>query len=216
MVEGTSAPERINSRGVGATAYAKWIAACSTLSVASIIGLAWTGLHPDGHPLIFAFSVSWLAATAVAGFTRPTFLRMDPQRFRLARWEHEGRLYRRLGVTRFSRLLTHTPLGWLNPMLRVRAFGRSQIQLLLREMNFAEGAHWIGGLLTLGLVIGYSIAGHQAVALSFAVVLVSAHLYPVMLQRSNRTRILRLCERQDRLNSPSSRPKAACVPRRHA
>jgi hypothetical protein len=192
--------------------HVQWLAVCWILSVGSIIALGWTGLHPDRHPLGFACSVSWFIAAAVAGFTRNAFLRMNPQWFGLARWEQESRAYERAGVAAFCWLLMHTPLGWLNPMLRMRTCGRAGIQELLKEMNFAEGAHWIGGLITMGLGIGYFIDGHKAVGLSFALVLVAAHLYPVMLQRANRARILRLCERQERLNKAWSQRKAVVAP----
>ena len=209
-------PGQTTSKEVGMRAYVKWLAACWTSSVGSIIALGWTGLHPDRHPLVFAWSVSWFIAAAVAGLTRNVFLRMDPQRFALARWERESRAYERFGLAGFCWLLKHTPFGWLNPILRMRAFGRCAIQELLREMNFAEGAHWLGGLITIGLGIGCFIAGHQAVGLSFAVVLVPTHVYPVMLQRANRARILRLCARQSRMTGlevirptlPSDQPPA--------
>jgi hypothetical protein len=192
------------------------MATCWTLSVGSIIGLSWTGLHPDEHPMVFAFSVSWFVAVAVAGFTRNAFFRMDPQRFGPARWEREGRVYECVGVAGFRSLLRHTPLGWLNPMLRMKTLRPSAMPELLREMNFAEGAHWIGGLITLGLGIGYLCAGHRAVGLSFALVLVTVHVYPVMLQRTNRARVLRLCERQNRLAKARSQPKASAAPTLHS
>jgi hypothetical protein len=74
---------------------------------------------------------------------------MDPMRIRFARWEREGRVYYKVGVTAFRWLLLHTPLGWLDPKLKID-FHRSCIERLLREMNFAEGSHWIGGVITLG------------------------------------------------------------------
>jgi hypothetical protein len=126
------APDQITSKEVGTRAYMKWLAVCWTSSVVSIIALGWTGLYPDRHPLVFAWSVSWFIAAAVAGFTRNAFLRMDPQRFGLARWEREGRAYERIGVDAFCWLLMHTPFGWLNPMLRMRTFGKAALPELLR------------------------------------------------------------------------------------
>jgi hypothetical protein len=72
-------------------------------------------------------------------------MRMDPKRFRLARWERQGRIYDVAGVAAVCWLLRHTSLGWLNPWLKLTS-SRSGLDRLLREMNYAEGAHLIGGL----------------------------------------------------------------------
>lgn len=181
---------------LGAQTYAKWLSACWITSVASIAGFCWTVSHPDGHPLVFAFSVSWGIALVVAAVTRDAFLRMDPRRFGFARWEREGRIYRRMGIVAFGWLLQHSALGWLNPNLKLTC-RRSGLERLLREMAYAEGAHWIGGVVTVGIGIRYFAAGHTSIAVCLVTLTIFFHAYPVMLQRWNRGRVLRLIRRQD-------------------
>jgi hypothetical protein len=175
---------------------ARWLLLFCVMSAAAVSGLTWTITHPDNHPVVLALSLSWVIVVVVAGVTRDAFLRMDPNRFRLARWEREGRVYGRVGVAAFRWLLQHTPLGWLAPTLKLTSC-RSGIELLLREMNYAEGAHYVGGVATLAFAIGYTAAGYAGVGLSFALLTIPVHVYPVMLQRWNRGRVLQVIRRLD-------------------
>lgn len=183
-----------SAQGWDAQAYARWFAVFSLGSVCAASGFLWTVTRPDSHPLVFASALSWIITVVVAAATRTMFVRMDPRRFRFARWENEGRVYRMAGVEAFCWLLQHTPLGWLNPRLKLTC-RRSGIEPLLREMNFAEGAHWVGGVITLGVAGGYTAAGHRAVGLCCVLLTVLFHLYPVMAQRWNRGRALRIYAR---------------------
>ena len=177
--------------------FAKWLSVCWLTSVLSISGLLWTMFYPDRHPVVFAFSISWIIALVVATLTREALLKGDPNRFRFAGWEHEGRVYRQLGIGVFCRVLKRTPLGWLNPYLKLNPdhFG---FERLLREMRYAEGAHMIGGVITLTISLGYGLTGHLQIGACLLVVTIVVHIYPVMLQRWNRGRILRLIRRRDR------------------
>jgi hypothetical protein len=143
----------------------------------------------------------------VSAITRDGLMRIDPIRFRMARWECEGPLYQKAGVVGFRWLLRHTPLIWLSPTLKLSS-RRSGIDRLLREMGFAEGSHLIGGVITLGFAIGYAAAGHVVVGLSLALLTIPLHAYPVMLQRWNRGRAMRLIRRLDSLARPAV-PSAA-------
>lgn len=176
---------------LGVAAYWKWLSLALISMAASIAGLAVTISHPDSHPLVFAFCLFWVISLAVSAVTREGLMRMDPMRFRLAHWEREGRLYHKVGVTAFRWLLLHTPLGWLNPTIKFNS-RRTSIEPLLREMNYAEGAHWIGCVLTLGLAIPYLATGHTKIGASLAILTIAFHVYPAILQRCNRGRVLRL------------------------
>jgi hypothetical protein len=179
---------------IGAPAYTKWLSITLILSLVSMAGLISTISRPDSHPVVLAFSVSWMIVLVVTAITRDAFLKMDPKRFCFARWEREGLVYRRVGIAAFCCLLLRSPLGWLDPWLKLSSH-RSGLEHLLREINFAEGTHLVGGVLTLVLALGCAAVGHAVVGLSFAILTLPLHVYPWMLQRWNRGRILRLMRR---------------------
>lgn len=192
---------------LGASAYRKWLSITLISSATSVAGLAVTISRPDSHPLVFVVCLSWLIALVVSGVTRDGLMRIDPIRFRLARWECEGRLYQKAGVLPFRWLLRHTPLIWLSPTLKLTS-RRSGVERLVREMGFAEGSHLIGGVITLGFAMGYAAAGHAVLGLSLALLTILLHVYPVMLQRWNRGRALRLIRRLDSLAGSAERSAA--------
>jgi len=198
--------EVLDRREVGAPAYARWLCATWILSAMSLAGLASTISRPASHPVILACSLSWLIALAVSAVTRDGLVRMNPKRFRFARWERQGQVYRRVGVAGFCWLLLHTPLGWTNPWLKLNR-GRAGIEQLLREMNYAEGAHLIGGLITLGFAVGYAATGHTSVGLWLGLLTIVVHAYPVMVQRWNRGRVLRVADRLDALAQSGQRDR---------
>jgi hypothetical protein len=170
---------------------AKYLAIFITLTVVVGIGLGLTVSQPDRYPMIFAFSLTWLIMAFVAAMTSRIFVRLDPKRFRLAGWEREGRIYDRVGLGVVRWVLQHTPLGWLNPNIRVRS-GWSDMDRLLRDMNAVEGVHIISAGVSLALAALYVLAGHVAVAIWLVILTLLFNIYPVMLQRWNRGRILRL------------------------
>ena len=65
----------------------------------------------------------------------------------------------------------------------------------MRQIDFAEGAHLIGGVITSGLSVAYALMGHAKVGMSFALMAALFHAFPVMVQRWNRGRIERLAHR---------------------
>jgi hypothetical protein len=184
-------------RHVGAEVYGKWCLAFWAMSAAATGGVLWTASHPDNHPVVFTLSVTWFLGLFAGMFTRRSFLRMDPKRFALARWERDGRIYDRVGVGVFGWLLQRTPLGWLDPFLKVRS-GRSDMDRLLRELSFAEGSHLVQGVVSLSLALAFLATGHAVVGLVFVVLSVPLHIFPIMLQRRSRGRVLRVMERESR------------------
>ncbi len=175
-------------------AYTRWLLTACTLSILSMVGMVIAMPDIDRHPITLALSMNWVVAGFVGAVTHNYLLRMNPWRFRFAHWEREGRVYRYVGVEAFRWLLRQTPLGWLNPTFRMTA-RKSDLENLLRQMNFAEGAHLIGGAITLGLAFGYAVTGHMRVGLSFAVVTLFCHFYPLITQRWNRGRVARVVQR---------------------
>lgn len=179
-------------------AHARWVVASVVLSVLAMVGLVVAVPDVDAHPVMFTCSVTWVVGGFTGLFAQRWLLGLDPWRLRLARWEREGRVYRWVGVEGFRWLLRHTPLGWLNPALRLTGRERPDIESLLRQMNFAEGAHLIGGVITLGLAVGYAVTGHGRVALCFGGITLVVHFYPLITQRWNRGRVARVVQRAAR------------------
>jgi hypothetical protein len=178
----------------GPKAYARWLWIFWTMTALTALGLFTAIPNIDGHPVRYAFAISWIITVVVAALTRDTLLQVDPKKFQLVRWECQGRIYRWVGVEMFCWLLKHTPLGWLNPSLRLES-RKSGFDALMRQIGFAEGAHLIGGSITLGLTVAYAVLGHMMVSRSFALMTVLFHAFPVMVQRWNRGRIERLVHR---------------------
>ena len=172
-------------------ATAKYLVIFTALTVVVSIGLVMTISQPDRHPLIFAFSLTWLIMAFVAAATSRIFVRMDPKRFHLARWEREGSLYDRMGLGAVRWVLRHTPLGWLNPKIKVRS-GGSDMDRLLRDMNAVEGVHILAAGISLAVAAFFTLAGQVFIGIWLVVFTVLFNVYPVMLQRWNRGRIVRL------------------------
>jgi hypothetical protein len=170
---------------------AKYLLIFIALTVAVGVGLVMTISQPDRHPLIFAFSLTWLIMAFVAAVTGRIFVRLDPKRFRLARWEREGRIYDRVGLGAVLWVLRHTPLGWLNPNIKVRS-GGSDMDRLLRDMNAVEGVHILAAGMSIAVAGLYILTGQAIIGTWLVILTILFNVYPVMLQRWNRGRIVRL------------------------
>jgi hypothetical protein len=125
-------------------------------------------------------------------------LRFEPKSLRFARWERNGRLYEWVGLGVFRWVLLHTPLRWLSEGTPLKP-GRSDLERLLRDLNAAEGLHAIAASVSLVVAAVYALTGHTTIAIWLVLVTIPFNVYPVMLQRWVRGRILRL---QRRLDAP--------------
>lgn len=170
-------------------ARARSAVAVLVLSVGAGCALAWTLSQPDRQPIVFALGLSWVMACA-GGVTCQVFAVQDLNWFRLARWEENGRVYEWVGLRVFRWILLHTPLGWLGP-LALRS-SRSDLDRLLREMNSAEGRHAVAAVLSLAVAVAFALNGHMAIATWLVLITIPLNVYPMILQRWNRGRVLRL------------------------
>ena len=144
---------------------------------------------PHGNPLVFALALSWLIAFAMAMTSSVAFKTLSPRFFSHAGWENEGEIYDRCGVGAFRWVPLHSPLGWINPDLHLG--GQTDCDRLLREMNAAEGIHWLACLISIAAGI-WHLAGDFAVyGYSLLVVNIPFNVFPILLQRWNRGRIFR-------------------------
>jgi hypothetical protein len=176
-----------------ANAWRSFAVGLVTMVIASS-GLAYSLSSLPAHPVLFSFCLLWLVTGFIAGTSRERLLQMPKETFCLASWEADGRIYERCGIRQFRWLLLNTPLGWLNP--RVRLNVRSpDLDWLEREMQYAEGTHQASFFLGVISAMVAFWTGHRTVAIWLTVFNVAINLYPVMLQRWNRSRLERLHSR---------------------
>lgn len=139
---------------------------------------------------MIAFGLTWLQLLFVLVlFKIQCNLRPPIWVLRFREFENKS-FYDRMGVKTYRWLLLHSPFRYANGDIYLKsARGRSALKSILPKMEEAEFAHMIGFvLLTLASLI-YS-------QLTFWLILYNLifNLYPIMLQRYHRMRILRLLD----------------------
>ena len=115
--------------------------------------------------------------------------------------EFEAPLYERLGVRTFKR---HLPtggdrhanyIGW-HPIRDGGVDIQESLTKFDRKTRVAESCH----ILTLAffgvICVGFMTAGEYSVAVLFALFNLALNVYPIMVQRYNRSRLLRLLDRK--------------------
>lgn len=163
------------------------------LTFGSIYSIAGRAFPPHGNPVVYCIAISWLIFMTIAVVSSAILFRVNPKLFCLARWEQQGKIYDRAGIRVFRGVLLHSPLAWVNANLQLRA--RSDCDRLLREMNSSEGVHWLTCVVAVVMAFSYFLH-HQAVyGYVMLLVRVPFDLYPIMLQRWNRGRLLRVLKR---------------------
>jgi hypothetical protein len=156
-------------------------------TVVAVALLGW-GLGALGASSVgFAFLVVWVPMTWLGTISRVVRPRLPGWCHELRSFEGDGRIYERLGVRFFKRLIRRGPLAAFNPDLHLPA-ERSPERLAHLEgrMRDAEAAHLILFVATLGPAVHAAARGwwtSAALILAFDVVM---NGYPVMLQRYNR------------------------------
>ena len=150
---------------------------------------------PHGNPLVYTLAVSWLISFVIA-MTSIAFLQsLSPRVFAPASWEKDGDIYNGAGVQAFRWVLFHSPLGWINPNLHMSA-GQADCDRLLKEMNTAEGVHWLTCAASVALALWWLAGDRDAYGYSMLLVNIPFNLYPIMLQRWNRGRVFRMLKRR--------------------
>jgi fatty acid desaturase len=163
--------------------------------------------YPGGAVLIYGVSMSlvWLTRQVVPFALPPEYYRPRP-------FESDGRLFRRLGVVTFKWLLFKSRVELLNFSARL-SHGRSGLHGLERGIRQAETDHAIALLVMVVITIYAATNAWWALVGWLLLANVVANLYPIMLQRHNRARLLPILGRADRSNtehaSRSSDPQIA-------
>ena len=149
--------------------------------------------YPGGAVLLYGLSMTlvWLMRHLVP-------FGLPPGYYRLRSFERDGRLYRRLGVVTFKWLLFTSRIELLNVSARL-SHGRSGLHGLERGIRQAETDHAIT-LLVMVLVTAYAAMNAWWTLASWLLLVnVVANVYPIMLQRHNRARLLPVLEKLGRI-----------------
>jgi hypothetical protein len=148
--------------------------------------------YPAGAVMIYALSMVlvWIVRHVVP-FALPS------RYYRLRPFEFDGQLYRRLGVVTFKWLLFKSRIELLNVSARL-SHGRTGIHRLERGIREAETDHVITLLVMLVITVYAVMNAWWALVSWLLLANIVANLYPIMLQRHNRARVLPVLEKLGR------------------
>jgi hypothetical protein len=140
--------------------------------------------YPPGAVLIYALSMTlaWVIRYLVRFALPPGYYRLQP-------FEINGRRYRYLGVGAFKWLLFKSGVELLNFSARLPR-GRLGLYGLERGIRDAETDHAIALLIMVAITIHAVTNTWWALASWLLLANVVANVYPIMLQRHNRARLL--------------------------
>ena len=142
---------------------------------------------------LFAFNAHFVGMTCAVYVDMLLVPRLDARWFEVS--PREVRVYRALGALGFMRLLR--AIGWERAMRIGQKFEMKRATLVdyERATRHGENAHAILFVATLVGAIGVAAAGEIAGVLWLLGMGVAFHVYPVMLQRTQRARLQPLLAR---------------------
>ena len=145
--------------------------------------------YPGGAALIYGLSMTlvWIMRHLVPFAFPPRYYRLRP-------FENDGRLYRRLGVVTFKWLLFKSRVELLNFSARL-SHGRTGLHRLECGIREAETDHAIALLVMVVITIHAAMNAWWALVNWLLLANVVANVYPIMLQRHNRARLLPVLEK---------------------
>lgn len=145
--------------------------------------------HPGGAVLVYGLSMTlvWLVRQVVPFAFPPGYYRPRPV-------EIDGSLYRRLGVLRFRWLLFKTHIELLNVSARL-SHGRLGLLRLERGVRDAETDHALALLVMVVITMYAALHAWWVLAGWLLLANVVANVYPIMLQRHTRARLLPILDR---------------------
>jgi hypothetical protein len=155
---------RSNPQAAQATRALRSVVVIFIFTVGAVYLIGGDVTRPHGNPFLYALAISWLIS----------FIVWDRRSIRAFRW-----------------VLLRSPLGWINPNLYL-SDSRSDRDRLLRELNAAEGVHWLTCFLASLLGIAYLVRGHAVYGYVLLLVRIPYDLFPIMVQRRNRGRVCRV------------------------
>ena len=195
------------------TRLARWLGA---LSVAAGVaaGLVFLGRVTGFRSFVFAFELHFLLMFAASLIDVLLAPELDSPRFDVA--PREVALYRRLGVIGFMRLLQR--IGWTGALRDPKVFDgtRATLASYERATRHGENNHIWLFLLVLAPLSWAVVRGWWDAALYLGSMNVVFHLYPILLQRTQRARLRGLLERGARAAVERAPQRGAPPPRDRA
>jgi len=143
---------------------------------------------------LFAFNAHFVGMACAVYVDMLLVPRLDARWFEVS--PREVRVYRALGALGFMRLLR--AIGWERAMRIGQKFEMKRATLAdyERATRHGENAHALLFVATLGGALGLAAAGEVAGVLWLVAMGVVFHVYPVMLQRTQRARLQPLLARR--------------------
>ena len=164
----------------------------ASLTTAGLLVLFWR--MPPGLEFVRA-ALANLAVVSWTSFVLP--LRGLPRFeswFALRRWERRGRFYTWLGVPLFREAVRRGPLSRFNRALP-SAWHSGDPERIEEETRTAEAAHLVAFGIMLAFALAALLPGRTRWAVWLVVLVVPLNLYPVLLQRDHRHRLLEMVRR---------------------
>lgn len=165
------------------------------LTLLSIYGLRIYLNNPAEYAFIFGLSACWIIHAILHLLTFSRFRNQDPYKIHYSKWENGGRIYRLFGVKLFRMFLFYSPFRLMSMGIRIWT-GREDIERVLREINMAEKSHKVSFTVSVTVIILLFFFNYTYESFYLLICIIPFHVYPIMLQRWNRGRILRLYKQQ--------------------
>lgn len=169
------------------------------LTIISVKGLKLYFETPENKQLIFSLSVLWLIHATIFLLTFKKFRDQNPYKVHFADWEKNGAIYCYFGIKIFRKVIFYSPFVLMSLGIRIWS-GRKDFERVLRELNMAEGSHKLALIFTSLFVFVLFLINYRQESMYLLIGIILFHLYPIMLQRWNRGRLMRLIKNSDKSN----------------
>lgn len=141
--------------------------------------------------------VAMICFLGLAFVAQPLVMIRMPRPLRTIRaWEHEGGVYRMLGVPAYGRLLRRTPLRLFNRDVYLHR-GLRDTRTVGAELEAAEASHFWAAALVVPYMVHAAMAGTWSALLGVSLAQVLINVYPVLHLRLSRHRLDRLASRME-------------------
>jgi len=186
--------EQVEATPVRATSFARGLGVAAIVGLSAVV-ICWFERSIGFRSAVFAFELHFVLMTAAFFADRLLAPELDSRRFDVS--EREVRIYRRLGVVAFMRILR--AVGWTAALRDRRVFDgtRATLASYERATRHGENAHLWLFVLVLAPIAWALARGWWDAALWLGSMNVVFHLYPILLQRLQRARLRALLDRAD-------------------
>ncbi|MCE7980010.1 MAG: hypothetical protein DYG89_02360 [Caldilinea sp. CFX5] len=168
------------------------------ITIIAMALLRWVLQTFEWQSPLFAFLVNWLVMAWIATSSEVIQVAFAPGYYAIKPFEQSGRLYERLGIRFFKRLVRRGPLAIFSLNLRFPPEKTvPALRVLEGKMRNAETLHLLIFLIMF-LFIGYALWQGWLDAVGWLLLFnLLLNVYPVMLQRYNRIRLQELIQQQE-------------------